>query len=75
MLVSRLPETEQTSRLHQSRTLISGPYCLAISAGSGSTRWPQFPAPGAVVRLPARTTTRLGGREHAAFPTVIGGPE
>jgi PAS domain-containing protein len=35
--VSWLPHREQTSRLRQSGTVVSGPYRCAISAGSGST--------------------------------------
>jgi hypothetical protein len=35
--VSWLPQREQTSRLCQSGTGVSGPYRRAISAGSGST--------------------------------------
>jgi hypothetical protein len=37
MSVSWLPQTEQTRRFDQSRTLVSGPCRLAISAGAGST--------------------------------------
>ena len=42
-MIARLPHREQTSRARQFRTLVSSPYRLACSAGSGSTWWPQSP--------------------------------
>jgi hypothetical protein len=59
----RLPHLEQTNRSHQSRTGISAPYCLASSAGSGSTWW-----------LHALHHTMSRTRAAAALPSVIGGP-
>ena len=61
--ISWLAQREQTSRLRQSGTVVSGPYRLAISVGSGSTRWRQS-RHHTISRTPA----------SAAPPSVIGGP-
>jgi hypothetical protein len=56
----RLLHREQTSRSRHSRTEVSGPFCRAISAASGSTRRPH-----ALHHRMGRT------RAAAAFPSVI----
>jgi hypothetical protein len=55
--------SEQTSRLPHSGTAVSARYRWAISAGSGSARWPH-----ALHHTISRT------RAAAALPSVMGGP-
>jgi hypothetical protein len=63
MLTRRLPHWPHTSLAAQSGTVVSAPKHSAISAGSGSTRWPQ-----------SRHQTTIRAPAAAVLPSVAGGP-